>query len=268
MKTVMKLMLGAAALMAAGSLAAQTTTFNKVADWRKSKMLSEADGVLNLSCVSSMAMLISSKKIDIHPAKTYTLKFSVCAPEAAAKPFSWTLGGFMVYDKAGRPINCINCGILPNTQTEVTADAKKGDSVLFVKDASKIRKSPYYGIAAGAKKDLSDLPNRDIVGSGIKDVAKDGDAWKITLVKPLVKDVKAGTSIRVHSSGGYLYTAGIKYVGKNWVTMSGKIKGIRKGVWSGSVWPAGAAKADVIILANWNKQKTPVQIKDVSLTIE
>jgi len=264
----MKLMLGAAALMAVGSLAAQTTTFNKVADWKKSKMLSEADGMLKVSCVSSMAMLIGSKKIDIDPAKTYTLKFTVCAPDAAAKPFSWTLGGFMVYDKTGRPINCINCSILPNTQTEVTADAKKGDSVLIVKDASKIRKSPYYGIVAGAKKDLSDLPNRNLIGSGIKEIAKDGDSWKVTLVKPLLKDVKAGTSIRVHSAGGYLYTAGTKYVGKNWVTFSGKIKGIRKGVWAGNVWPAGAAKAEFIILANWNKQKTPVQIKDVSLTIE
>ena len=268
MKTVMKLMLGAAALMAAGSLAAQTTTFNKVADWRKSKMLSEADGVLNISCTSSIAMLISAKKIDIDPAKTYTLKFSVCAPDAAAKPFSWTLGGFMVYDKNGRPINCINCGILPNTQTEVTADAKKGDTVLIVKDASKIRKSPYYGIVAGAKADLSDLPNRDIVASGIKDVAKDGESWKITLARPLVKDVKAGTSIRVHYAGGYLYTAGSKYIGKNWVVMAGKIKGIRKGVWAGNVWPAGAAKAEFIILANWNKQKTPIQIKEASLTIE
>ena len=268
MKTVMKLMLGAAAVMAAGSLAAQTTTFNKAADWKKSKMLSEADGMLKVSCVSSMAMLSGAKKIDIDPAKTYTLKFTVCAPDAAAKPGSWTLGGFMVYDKNGRPINCINCATLANTQTEVVADAKKGDTVLVVKNASKFKKSPYYSIVAGAKQDLSDLPNRNIIGSGIKDIAQDGESWKITLVKPLVKDVKAGTSVRVHSSGGYLYTAGVKYVGKDWVTMSGKIKGIRKGVWSGNFWPAGAAKADVIILANWNRQKTPVQIKDVSLTIE
>ena len=174
----------------------------------------------------------------------------------------------LVYDKNGRPINCINCATLVNTQTEVVADAKKGDTVLVVKDASKFKKSPYYSIVAGAKQDLSDLPNRNIIASGIKDFAKDGESWKITLTKPLLKDVKAGTSVRVHSAGGYLYTAGVKYVGKDWVTMSGKIKGIRKGVWSGSVWPAGTAKADVIILANWNKQKTPVQIKDVSLTIE
>ena len=59
----MKLMLGAAAVMAAGSLAAQTTTFNKAADWKKYKLVSDGDGVLNVACVSSQAMLTAAKRI-------------------------------------------------------------------------------------------------------------------------------------------------------------------------------------------------------------
>ena len=265
MKTAMKFMLGTAALLVAGSLAAQTATFNQAADWKKNKLVSDGDGALN---IASQAMLVSSKRFDIDPAKTYTLKFSVAAPEVADKKTAWVLGGFALYDKAGRPITCLQSAVMPNTQTEVAVGAKKGDSVLIVTDTSKIKKSLYYGIVAGAKKDLSDLPNRNLIGIGIKDVAKDGESWKITLARPLVKDVKAGTSIRVHYAGGYLYTAGSKYIGKNWVVMAGKIKGIRKGVWAGNVWPAGAAKAEFIILANWNKQKTPIQIKEASLTIE
>ncbi len=268
MKKVMKLMLGAAAVMAAGSLAAQTTTFNKAADWKKNKLVSDGDGVLNVACVSSQAMLTAAKRIDIDPSKTYTLKFSVRAPDAVTEPFSLILGGFAVYDKNGRAVSCIHSGVIANTQTEVAAGAKKGDTVLTVKDASNIKASPEYGIVAGAKQDLSDLPNRDILSVGLKKVEKDGDVWKITLIRPLARNVKAGTSVRIHLNGGYVYTAGVKYVGKDWVTMSGKIKGIEVGSWGRNVWPAGTAKAEFIILANWNTQKTPVQIKDVSLVIE
>ena len=117
----MKLMLGAAAVMAVGSLAAQTTTFNKAADWKKNKLVSDGDGVLNVACVSSQAMLTAAKRIDIDPSKTYTLKFSVCAPDAAAKPGSWILGGFAVYDKAGRPISCTQSGIIANTHHTLMA---------------------------------------------------------------------------------------------------------------------------------------------------
>lgn len=265
MKNMMKFMLGAAVLAAAGSLAAQEFTFNKAADWKKSKLVSDGDGVLE---IKSQAMMTSGQKFDVDPEKTYTVKFSVCAPDAVAKKLPWVLGGFAVYDKTGRPISCIQDCVVAKTLTEVTADAKKGDSVLMVKDGSKFKKSAACGVVVGAKEDLSDLPNRNIVASGIKNIEQKGDAWEITTIRPLVKDVKAGTSVRLHSAGGYIYTAGSKLVGKNWVTMSGNIKGMRPGSWNGAVWPAGAAKAEFIILANWNGQKTPVQIKDVTLTIK
>lgn len=265
MKKVMNMLVGAAAFIAAASLVAQETQLNKAADWKKNQAITDGNGVLN---VNGRVFMVSSKRFDIDPAKAYTIKYSVCAPNVQEKKTAKIIGGFMVYDKDGRPVSSSHCKVIPDTLTEIVADAAKGESVLIVKDGSKFKKYSYWVVVADAKPDLSDLPNRNILSTGIKNVEKDGENWKITLGKPLVKDVKAGTSIRLHSAGGHLYTAGIKNVGNDWIVMSGTIKGVRKGVWFGYVWPAGAAKAEIIILSDWNNLKTQVQFKDISLTVK
>ncbi len=68
---------------------------------------------------------------------------------------------------------------------------------------------------------------------------------------PLSRPVKAGTAVREHLRGGYFYTAGVKTTGKDWMIMSGTIVCMKKGIWTGSVWPVGAVKAQVVILVNW-----------------
>jgi len=265
MKTVMKLMLGAAVLITVGSLAAQEMTMNKAADWKKNRFISDGEGVLN---VESQTMMTSSKRFEIDPEKTYTIKFSVRAPEVKGKSASLIFAGFAVYDKNGRLITQSNCDAIPDTLTEVVSDAKKGDAVLIIKDGSHFKKANDVIAVAGAKEDLSDLPNFNILATGIKSVEKHDNVWKITVNKPLTKDVKAGTSVRLHRAGAYLYAAGRKAVGKDWVTMSGSTKGIKTDSWKNSFWPPRAEKAEFIILANWNKEKTPVQFKDLSLTVE
>ena len=50
--------------------------------------------------------------------------------------------------------------------------------------------------------------------------------------------------------------------------MSGTITGMKNGTWNGRVWPGGAAKAQVVILVNWNNKKLETQFKDISLTVE
>ena len=261
----MSILVGAAALFAAGVLSAQEVkTFNKAADWGKNAAVTDGEDCLK---VSRKAMLIGPKfKID--PNKSYTLKFSVCAQNIQGKDYSWCLAGFDVYGKNGRTISCVNVNPVPGTLTEVAADAAKGSQTLTVKDGSKFRKGSYLSLYSGAKADLSDLPNYNVIAIGIKDVQKKDDAWEITLRGKLISNVKAGTMIRQHSAGGYLYTAGARNVTDKWGVMQGKVKGFSKSGWAGNKWPVGAESARFIILVNWSNKKLETQLKDISMTIE
>ena len=225
MKAGMKFMFGAAALIAAGTIAAQEQTLNTAADWNKNAALTDVDGLLN----AKNRTILSGKKFTVDPSKAYTIKFSVRTQNAQGYDFSWVLSGFKVYDKNGREIHSIYVNPVSETLTEVVADAAKGATVIQLKDASKFR-NKYVVLVANAKADFSDLPNYNLIGR-ITGVKKNGTVWEATLAKPLTKDVKAGTSVREHFSGGYLYTAGAKNVKGDWVTMTGMIKGMSKKGW-------------------------------------
>ena len=264
MRAATKFLLGAAAVIAVGTIGAQDQTLNSAADWMKNPAASDADGLLTVS----RQTILTGKKFTVDPAKTTTISFSARANQVQGNDTSWVLGGFAVFDKDGRVISCDHVAIIPGTETAVAADAAKGATTLIVKDGSKLKKGLYHTLVAGAKKDLSDLPNRDIIARGIKEVVQKGDVWEITLTRGLLKDVKAGTVIREHSMGGYLYTAGSKRIGKDWVTFSGKIKGSGKSGWSASVWPVGTAQAQFIILVNWSNKKLDTQFKDVVFSVK
>ena len=85
-------------------------------------------------------------------------------------------------------------------EPEVVEDAPKGAKVIKVKDASKFKK-PYGTLNAGAKADLSDLPNFNVLGYVTDFVQKD-DVWEVSLQYPLRAPVKAGTAVR--ESGFFL----------------------------------------------------------------
>ena len=174
--------------------------------------------------------------------------------------------GFTVFDKKGRMIGAIHSSVVPKTMTEVVEDAAKGATVIKIKDGSKFAKK-WGAIVTGAKADLSDLPNFNYIGNIKSFEAKDG-VWEVTLERPLTREIKAGTVIREHRRSGYLYTAGVKHIGKDWIVMSGSISGVKAGTWNYKFWPAGAAKAQIVILANWGKKDLETQFKDISLTAE
>lgn len=265
MKSVAKMMIGAALLSAFGMLSAQEppASLSKAADWAKSANISDGDGVI----VVKKNTRLFSTKFDIDLKKKYTLKFSCRAANLEKDgDKSVIFAGFAVYDKNGREINCYNSYVVPNTMTEVVEDAPKGAKVIKLKDCSKFRK-PYGALVTDPKADLSDIPNYNLL-CYINDFVRKGEVWEVTLLYPLSRPVKAGTLVREHMRGGYLYTAGYKSIGQDWVTMSGTISGMRKGSWDARFWPAGAVKAQVVILANWGNKNLETQFKDISLTVK
>ncbi len=267
MNASLKVMIGSAVMLAAGTLAAQTIELNKITDWVKNPAIVEKDGMLT---AGKSVMFISAKTFDIDPGKTYTVKLSVkdnlTNKDPKDKP--WLLFGFMVTDKNGRTIMPPNVSVVAGTETVLAADAKKGTKTIQVKDASKWKPAGHFYVCANAKADLSDLPNFTFVGTGIAKIEKKGDAWEITLVNPVPADFKSGTALRIHAGGGYIYTGGNVYADNNWKVMTGSIKGIANSGWSNNVWPKTTAKAKVIILADWNNKKADLQFKDLSLTIK
>jgi len=269
MEKGMKLGLCAAVLLAAGALAAQeqTQTFNspdywKAAEPKLSAAVSMVDGILT----AKGRVMVVGKKFPIDLTKKYTLKLSVMSPNAEGKVFSQVYAGFNVFDKNGRQISSLNVNVMPGTLTEVAADAAKGSKVITVKDGSKY-KAGFKTIMAGAKEDLSDLPNFNYLGT-VKAVEQKGDVWEITLERPLTSAVKAGTMVREHSMAGFIYTAGIKNARKDWATMQGTITGEKRASWSSTAWPTGAVTAQIIILADWGNKKLDTQFKDISLTVK
>ncbi len=265
MRTVAKMMMGAALLAAFGMLSAQEppASLSKAADWAKSANITDGDGVI----VVKKNTRLLSVKFDIDPSKKYTLKLSCRAANIEKDGDRSTIfAGFILFDKNGREMNCYHCCVVPDTMTEVAEDAPKGAKVIKLKDCSKFAKK-YGVVVADAKADLSDLPNYNFLGY-IADFANKDGVWEVSLLYPLTRPVKAGTVVREHMRGGYLYTAGVKTAGKDWITMSGTITGTSKGSWTGRTWPVGAVKAQVVILANWNNKNLETQFKDISLTVK
>jgi len=263
MNASLKTMIGAAAMIAAGTLAAQTIELNKTTDWVKDPAIVEKDGTLT---VTKQVMFVSAKTFDVDPNKTYTISLSGKAQDGKDK--SWVLFGFNVFDKKGRTISCPTVSVVAGTETVLAADVKKGDKSILVKDASKWKSIGYYYICANAKADLSDLPNYNFIAAGIDKIEKKGNDWEVFFKKPVTADYPAGTMLRLHAGGGFLYTGSSAYLDGNWKVMTGSIKGMSKSGYASNVWPVSTAKAQIVILANWTNKKLDTQFKDISITIK
>ena len=262
---VVKTILCAAAAMTVGVLAAQEAqTYNKVTDWNKSPSIVEEDGLVTAKGMT----LMTGKVFDVDPAKTYTVKAAARAKNFKEKEGSLVYIGFQALDSQNRPIQSEQTNVVEGTFTEVTADAAKGATTFFVKDGSKFKKGSFV-VMRGAKSDFSDLPNRGYISKGIvANVAKVDGGWEIALSSPLIVDLKAGEKVREHAKGGYLYVGGRRVIVGEWVEFSGSIAGLSKTGYTAKAWPAGTAKAKLVILSNWQKRDLSTQYKDVTITVK
>ena len=208
--------------------------------------------------------LFSKQMIKVDPARKYRISGDFCLK--GGKPVALFFG-FVPYDK--NKVQIIPNTVLGNnnTLTTVAEDAKKGDKVIKVKDASKWNiNSPYSYIVFKAAEDYSDLPNRSTIHTVVPNARQAGEVWEITLKTPLKADIAAGTAVRQHFDGGtYIYTAGsFKTLGV-WKTRTGTISGIAaSGAPSNKFWK-GTETVRVLILALNGDKQSETEFKNIKV---
>ena len=248
-------------VLAAVSLSAETVKFdlNKI---KKPKNVTVSEDVITVTG----SQTIEFGKFQFDPKAKYTLSFEI-KNGSTTKPASY-YAGYFCHDKKGRRIYHGNVTYNPNTFTTLTKDIKVGDKTVSIKDGSNWKKG--CQIAFNAKADDSDLPNYTNFGEITNIEKKDGE-WVLTFRKPLKTAYPAGTAVRNHRPGGYVYA--IRSIPTaDWMKKTNATQGVNKRSKNNTImnfWP-GTATIVPMILVNWDfkRNDTVSQIRNVSLTIE
>jgi hypothetical protein len=164
---------------------------------------------------------------------------------------------------------------IPRSETELVEDAKKGDTVLKIKDGSawKFEKwTPPYGVVAfevdtsGAYRDL---PNRKITSKGITAITKADGYWEVKLKSPMRENYPAGTAVRQQrSQGAFCWVSG-RGVKDKWLEISGFMSGVSGGGQKKDMfWPGTRFIRVAILNLNHSKKASHnLLVDDVVLEI-
>lgn len=253
----------------AGSIFADGIEFklDKPSDWVANSKVKWVGAKKDIMEVTGSAMLISTKKFDIDPKKLIELEADV--KMISGKPGT-TYFGFRVIDKQGRYIPASAVNAVPGSETVLAKAVKPGDTVITIKANPKWKKTSIAYAVINVKKDLSDLPNYSFIGNNLTDVKQEGDNMVLTFKKGFKLAAPAGTSVRLHYEGGYMYAGGYKYIGADSgkVEFKGKVTGQLKSGMASHGWAPGTVKAEIIFLVNWGSAGSVTQISDVEMEIK
>ena len=209
--------------------------------------------------------------IPLDPKAKYKLSGFFMAEDTPTKAYI----GFDCFDANKQRIRSMEITPIPKSETELVEDAKKGDTVLKIKDGSawKFEKwTPPYGVVAfevdtsGAYRDL---PNRKITSKGITAITKADGYWEVKLKSPMRENYPAGTAVRQQRSQGAFCWIPSKSVKDKWV----EIKGYKSGVSVGGqktdmFWPGTRFIRVAILNHNHSKTAPPkLLVDDVVLEI-
>jgi hypothetical protein len=178
--------------------------------------------------------------------------------------------GLFLLDGNKRFIEPTSVSPLPQSETALAAEAKKGDTVIKIKDASKWEPlfknkrltAVFDADDSGEYKDLPNYKNYTVT----KLEKKDG-IWEATIAKPISADFPAETKIRAHyTSGHYMYTLSMKKKLADWTKFSSAVKPeVKSGSPGNAFWP-GTKYVQVLILANWGQKDGEIlQFSNLSL---
>ena len=183
--------------------------------------------------------------------------------------------GFDCFDANRQRIRSSEVTPIPKSETELVEDAKKGDTVLKIKDGSSWKFQKWtrpYGVVAfevdtsGA---YSDLPNRKITLRGITAITKADGYWEVKLKHPMRENYPAGTAVRQQrSQGAYCWIRG-RGVKDKWVDIKGYKSGVSVGGQKKDMfWPGTRYIRVAILNLNYSKKVSPnALVDDVVLEI-
>ncbi len=136
--------------------------------------------------------------------------------------------GFVGYDQNKQSIGAANVNTVGGTHTELYEDIKSTDKIVKIKNCTNWYVLNHGRIAFNVDDsgNYADLPNRDLGNGNITRVQNMGDYCEIEFGTTVGKTYSAGTKIRMHTSGGDIYTASSgSLIPFSWTQKSGTIKG-------------------------------------------
>ena len=236
--------------------------FTEPGDWRRAaSFVKTQEGALR---INTSGKLIGINRIHVNPEKSY--RITMKARKAADSKPSLLLVIFEPYTEEGGFIAMNHVADIRNSHGILAKDVAEGSSEIFVRPDNPKAYAPIksWVICFNAKEDFSDLPNSDISSNIQAMEAMEDGTKKITFRAPLKKAYKAGTHVRIHAGGAYIYVGQIKQTSDEWTDVSHVVKGIQRG-WSNTTFPVGTATFTVGLLANWGSKGTAVEIKDLMI---
>ncbi len=166
--------------------------------------------------------------------------------------------GLLLFDENKRQISGASVTPLAESETVLATEAKKGETVVKVKDASKWepllpRKQLTIAFDADCSGEYKDLPNFKCYS--VTQMEKKDGFWALTLEAPLGTDFGLETKVRAHyTCGHYMYVFAMKKNLADWTKYSDAIKPVVKtGSPGNTFWP-GTKYVQVLILANWGQK--------------
>lgn len=261
MKKIRNFVCGTAAACFALSLnAGVIAELNSPGNWRNTYAFNPAsEGGL---IVKGSNKYPAKNVLPFNPEKSYRFSLKIRrAPGSAPSQF------YMIFEPAteeGRTIAMNHVATIRNSGGTLVEDAKAGSTSVKIKP-DMARNWVVVGgwvVAFDAADDKSDLPNSKISPVMKKiDAGTDGTIT-VTFISPLRVDAKAGSRVRIHAGGSYIYVGQMRETPVEWTEISGTAKGISEN-WSNSSFPVGTSGIRPVILANWGAKDTAIEIKDV-----
>lgn len=173
-------------------------TENELTATDKTKMVKQAGGL----AITGKQTILTTKFI---PVSDNTISIALKIKNVGEKP-ARIYSGFATYVKEKAPADNKHYPYKNQNNVLNVVSAEKGSKTIVVDSYSEWQKNCY--LALDAKKDSSDIPNRDLVGGRISEVRKlENRQAEIIMDTPLKETIKKGTAVRIQGTGGYLYTS-------------------------------------------------------------
>ena len=255
----------AAAFCASVSAAENVLKITSPADFTGSgaAKLKAIPGGIGFAVGTGFIEVVSKKRIPVDLSKKYlvTFEYRLAPGSAPGCGFYFAPLSLTAEDKV---ITCDSQYINPNTETELAAPVKKGAKTVWIKDGSRWI-AQYGAIAFNVRKDLSDLPNFDVIRlTGLKKVNK---VWEVSLRTPVTQNYAARTAVRNHRDGAtYRYVGGYCKPQAQWKKAERVVTGaLRERVPNyEKSWRPGTASAGIIIFTG--NGKGDVELRNISIS--